>query len=345
MATLAKVTREFRIGLKLLAAAFITILIFFIFFKGGEIIKNIFFPTPLPPPQQEFGKLPRVSFPTQNPVNLKYKVNTLTGKLPVFPDRMVVYKIKKKGPSLVALKSARDNLRTLGFDENETKLSESTYQWNSRFGQIIQLNILNDNFTLSSPSLGSTAEIIRGIGAKKEDAYRTALSFIEGLGQNTLDLDENKSTLTYLKIIGGKIVRADSVNEATLSRLDLFQKDLGKYKIYYPGLTESIMYFIFKNREGSSAMTDAGFTHLVADSNSFSDYPIKTAELAFADLENGNAYVFNENEKADTVDITDVSLGYYTGEENQQYFSPIIVFKGKGFTAYVQAIPDTSVGN
>ncbi len=345
MASLAQATREIRIGLKLLTASFVVIAIFFVFLKGGTIIKNLFFPTPPPPPKEEFGKLPRISFPNQNPVNIEYRINTLTGRLPIFPDRMKVYKIKKKEPSLVALQTVRGNLKILGFDENETKLSESTYQWNNRLGQTIQVNILTDNFKLSSNFLSGEPEKISGIATKKDDAYNSSLSFLEGLNQDTSDIDRGKSTLTYLKSSQGIITRADSQNEANLSRLDLFQKDLEKYKIYYPGLTESTMYFVFKNREGIPTMTDAHLVHLIADLASFSEYPIKTSDQAFADLKAGNSYVFNENKNADQLDITDVFLGYYIGQEDQQYFLPIIVFKGKGFTAYVQGVPDTSIGN
>ena len=129
-----------------------------------------------------------------------------------------------------------------------------------------------------------------------------------------------------------------SINEANFARLDVFQKNLDNHKIYYPGLSESLMYFIIKGSGFLPNVTDASFIHFIADSSNFSTYPIKTAEAAFEDLKQGNALVFTNDKNAKLIDIIDVSLGYYIGDENQQYFLPIVVFKGKEFTAYVNAL-------
>lgn len=338
MAHLAEIASEFRIGLKLLAASLIVVTILFIFFKGGEIAKNLFFPTPPPPPEQKFGKLPPVTFPVQNPQNFEYKINTLTGRLPSFPDRMKVYKVKKKEPSLVALKSARDKLQPIGYTENESKVSEEEYQWTNSSGQTIRMNILTGNFKIFSNFLSEPPELISGNVTRKEGVYDSTSKLLENLGIETEDLDQDTSTLTYLKVENGTLVKAQSRNVANLARIDLFQKNLDTYKIYYPGLSESLMYFIIKASSFLPNVADASFAHFIADSANSSTYPIKTAEAAFEDLKSGDALVFMDNKDAKLIDITDVSLGYYIADVNQQYFLPIVVFKGKEFTAYVQAV-------
>ncbi|OGH16571.1 MAG: hypothetical protein A3C30_05280 [Candidatus Levybacteria bacterium RIFCSPHIGHO2_02_FULL_40_18] len=349
MAHLAQVAREFRIGLKLLAASFAVIAILFIFFTGGQIVKNIFFPTPPPPPEQKFGKLPQVTFPAQNPQNFEYRINTLTGKLPIFTDaciffdkeyhcQMKVYRVKKKEPSLVALKSARDKLKLLGFTENEARLSEEEYQWSNSSGQAIRMNILTGNFKILSNFLSEPLQPLTGEVARKEGAYEVVTRLLTNLDLEIEDLDKDISTLTYFKLENGALTKAQSLNEANFARLDLFQKNLDDHKIYYPGLTESIMHFLIKG-DSSLPIVNASFSHFTPDEANSSTYPIKTAEVAFEDLKQGNALVFADNKGEKLIDITDVSLGYYIGDESQQYFLPIVIFKGKGFTAYVQAIP------
>lgn len=338
MAHLAQVAREFRIGLKLLAAAFIVVTILFIFFKGGALVKNLFFPTPPPPPEQKFGELPKVPFPAQNPQKLEYRINTLTGKLPILPDRMKVYRMRKKEPSLVALKSAREKLGALGYKENETKISEQEYQWDNSAGQTIRMNILTGNFRIFSNFLAEEQRPLIGTVARKEGAYDLAQKLIISLYQETEDLDEDASTLIYLKVENGALTKVQSLNEANLARLDIFQKELDNYRIYYPGLSESLMYFVIKSKDNLPSIVETSFLHLTADSNNSSTYPIKTAEAALEDLRGGNALVFLDDKSANSIDITEVSLGYYIGNENQEYFLPIVVFQGKGFTAYVQAI-------
>lgn len=345
MATLAKVTSEVRIILKFLVASFIIAFSIFIFLKGGQIFKNVFFPTPLPPPEEKFGKLPRIAFPSQKFNSIEYKINTLTGGLPVFADRMIVYKFKKKVPSLVALQTAKNNLKQNGFSENETKISDSIYQWGNKTGENIQLNVQNNNFKINSNLLTNPPSKFSGPAEKQEGAYRTATNFLQGLGIDTSDLEQEKSTLAYLKVVDGKIVVADSQKDAQYGKLNLFQENIGQnYSIYYPGVNESVMQFILRNEDGIPKIVGANFMHFVVDEKNSSSYPIKNSNEAFEDLQKGNAFIFSQNSEA-VIDITDVFLGYYIGEENQQYLLPIILFKGKSFLAYVQAIRETSISN
>ena len=339
MAHLAQVASEVRIGLKLLTASLIVVALLFVFFKGGEIVKNIFFPTPPAPPEEKFGKLPPISFPVQNPQQLEYRINTLTGKLPTFPDRMKVYRIIQKSPSLVALKLTKENLKRLGYTENETKISEEEYQWTNTENQTIRINTSTGNFKIFSNFLSDPPKTLNGEGARKDGAFTVVKRVIENLGQDIEDLDQDSSTITYLKLENGTLLKANSLNEANFARLDIFQKNLDNYKIFYPGLSESIMNFTIEDGDNLPSIVDASFYHYIPDSNSASTYPLKTSDVAFEDLKKGDALIFLDNKDSELVDITDVSLGYYIGSENQQYFLPIIIFKGKGFTAYVQATP------
>ncbi|HVZ12320.1 MAG TPA: hypothetical protein VG965_04795 [Patescibacteria group bacterium] len=345
MAKLADVTAEIRTIGKILGISLAIITVIFLFFKGGEIFKNVFFPTPPPPPAQKFGRLPQVAFPGNSPTGLTFRVNTLTGKLPAtgslpgeIPDRMKVYKVKPAVSSLVALDGVRNNLQDVGFDTNETKLSDSIYQWNNSTGTNIKYNIINNDFGISSSYLTDPPPAaLFGVIAQKDGAYDSAIDFLQGINEDVSDLDQTKTTASYLKLDNGALVGASSLNDAQFIRVDLFQKSVDNYSIYYPGLTKSNMYFIYRNGDNGPSIVEALFTHSEVNSDESSDYPIKTADQAFEDLSHGNAYVIT-TQKSTSIDITDVSLGYYMGDEKQQYFLPIFVFKGDGFTAFVNAV-------
>ena len=293
---------------------------------------------------EKFGKLPRVSFPAQKIENINYRINTLSGDLPNFPDRINVYKVKKKNPSIIALQTVRENLKSQGFSENEVKINDSLYQWTSNNQVVIQYNIFNDYFKINSNFLVNPSSPPEGAGAKKDRTFNASIDFLQGLGLETSDFAENESDIAYLKITNGTLTVAENQNDAQFVRVDLFQKNIDKdYKIYYPTAKNSTTYFIFKNDSSPSKIVAGKYQHLLPDDSS--TYPIITAELAFEELKKGNVLVFNDIQGKDTIDITDISLGYYAGEENQQYFLPIIVFKGNAFKAYVQAISETSIGN
>ena len=351
MAKLADVTAEIRVILKLLAASAIIVTVIFVFFKGGQIFKNAFFPTPPPPPAEKFGKLPRIEFPPNESSNLTYQINTVTGELPTtgnlrgqIPDRVKVYKIKRKEPSLTALQTARENVSFLGFINNETKINESVYQWSNTEGDAIQYNILTDNFRILSNFLTQPPGTLSPDFGNKNTVLTETKNILENLGEDISDIDEGRSDVSYFAVGDGKLIKVDSRSNAQVVELNLMQKKIDNLPIYYPRLDRSTMYFVYKSIDTETKVVEARFTHFLANTKEVTDYPIKTALEAFEDLKRGDALIIN-NTYDITIDITDVSLGYYAGEENQPYFLPVIVFGGKDFVAYVQAVPETSIGN
>jgi len=343
MAKLADITSELRIVLKILGGAAITVLVIFLGIKGGQIAKEIFFPTPAPPPEERFGALPEVVFPTQATTEVKYKINTLNGQLPStgnlpgnLPDRMKVYKVKAQTASLVALAAVRETLKNARFDKNEAKISETVYRWTNQDGTSIQYNIVNNNFRITSNFLNDAPPSrLSGAASTRDGAYERAIGFLEEIRQDTEDLDQAKTKQTYLRIQNGSLIAASSQSEAQFIKIELYQKNLDEKAIYYEGISTSPMYFIFRNEDDNPRIVEASFYHFPADTDP-SEYGIKTADQAFKDLESGKAYVRLEDGKSE-VDITDVNLAYYLSE-NPQYFLPVFIFSGSEVTAIVNAI-------
>lgn len=341
MTKLADIDGEIRVILKLLAVAFTVVVIIFLFVKGGTFMKDLLFPTPPAPPEQKFGKLPKIQFSTQNNLNLDYNVNTLTGTLPSFPDRINVYKIKRDEPNLVALGRVRENLRAQGFSQNETKIGETIYQWTNDTGDTIEYNLITNSFKITSNFLTDPPPIrLSGTVATKTGAYNAAMEFLQNLGEDVSDIDPENVNSTYLKIDNGQLIAAENQNDAQFIKISLFQKNIDEdYKIYYPKEGESTMSFIFRNEDDAGRIVQADFNHLVTSPDEASTYPIITSEQAFEELKKGDAIIFNQNTDP-VIDIADVTLGYYLGEDNQEYLVPIIIFSGKNFKGYVPVVSD-----
>lgn len=346
MATLANVTLETRIILKLLAVSLTIIAIFIVIFKGTETVKNTFFPAPPPPPEEKFGKLPKIELFTQSPVSFIYRINTISGKLPSFPDRINVHKVKRNEPTLLALQIIRENLKNLGFTENERKITDVIYRWNNKRGDRIEVNILSNNFKIISNYLNEAppANLIGKI-ASRDGAFDFVASFLGSLGENISDINKDKSLITYWRLANGNLVGVENANQAQFVHIDLFQSNIDKdYQIYYPYQKQSPMHFVLKSEDSFPTIVEANFLHQAADVNQSSTYPIVSPQYAYEQLAKGNALIFNSG-NSQSIDITEIQLGYYVGNNDQQYFLPIIVFKGKDFVAYVQAIPASSIGN
>ena len=69
---------------------------------------------------------------------------------------------------------------------------------------------------------------------------------------------------------------------------------------------------------------------------------------AFSELQEGKAFIPSNSNNANisNISIRNVLLGYYMGENRQDYLLPIVVFEGdNNFIAYVSAVKDEWIGD
>lgn len=350
MISLVQATQLTRTFLKKLSIACGILLLVFIIFQIGIFIYKVFVPTAPPPAPEGFGLLPQVIFPAQNAL-ISYTINTPTGRLPTFPDRLKVYKIKQRDPQLLDLNNIRKRLNGVGFYKNELKLSEILYQWSNltepeifiRFNIVsnafeIHSNFYNDPYVLSAKHLPRNAE-----------AQNYVLNFLGAIGENTSNFDLTKTKFEYFRIIDNNLAQVDAVNEAQVIKVNLYQKALDNLNIYYPSYTnEPVTRFWIASSKNVPVVVYANFRHqdtVLKDPLYSSIYLIKTSSQALTDLKNGKAYIFNPQNRT-SVEIIDVSMGYYIGERNlseleQEFIIPIFIFTGRDFKAYVHALADS----
>lgn len=345
MANLVTVTKESRIVLKVGGLGAGVLLLIYIFIQGGTLFRNIFFPKPPPPPQEALGKLPHVTFPSLGTPGIQFTINTVNGTLPRLATRINVYKLVHSDPNLLALETARRTVDSGNFVDNQTKITDTLYQWTqSKSGVILKYDIVTKNFSITSnyiqnPALGSTNLM------PSEDSIKSDIGgFLQTLNAKVTDLDMDKTKVEYLQLQGNGLVVAQNLGSARYARVNLIQKDVDNVPIIYDNPNDSIMKFVISYPGSSFQVLEGEFYNHDPDLTQKSDYPIKTAELALEDLKNGNAYMINP-QNLTSVDITNVELKYYLNRGSRDFLLPVIVFTGINFTAYVEAVPATSLTN
>lgn len=346
MATLNKAKKETQIILKW---GGISLLVIFLFMMGTSFIsfvKDLF--TPPAPPKAEFGKLPAISFPKKQKENIKYTLDTLSGFLPNFSDRAKIYKIISDPPTLLGLNKTREKVSAIGFNSNGTQIAEDQYQWvdqNEALQRTITMNIFSSDFALSSPYLISQSlESLSGSG-NSDRAIETARSFLSNMGLFPPDIDENKTKAVQYSINEGALIPASKTSDAKIAKVAFFQKDVDGLPIFYNEGKFSTINFLIGKENNQMKIVNARFFHKNISQIS-STYAIKTASEAFSELQKGNAYIANK--PVDTVEFTikNVFLGYYIGEDQQDFLMPIIIFAGNNdFVAYVSAVRDEWISN
>lgn len=345
MASLANVTKETRLILKGGGIILGVILVLYFTIKGGTIFRNLFFPKPPPPPEQALGKLPHITFPSQGTSGIQFRINTVDGQLPILPSRANVYKLTQPEPNLLALEAAKKAVSSDGFSDNQIRLSDTVYQWTqTRTGINIQYNIVTKNFTISSNYLTNPFLASTNLMPQQDTIKQDLSSFMQSLSVDLSNIDTDKTTVELLEQNNGNLIAAQNLGNARFARVTLHQKNVDDIPIIYDDPNNSILTFIISYPESNFKVVDAQFYNHQPDLTQKSDYPTKSAALALEDLKNGNAYMINP-QNLTSVDITNVELKYYLNKDSSDFLLPVIVFTGINFTAYVEAIPSTSLSN
>lgn len=330
----------------ILAAGMISLVLLF---RIGAAMKNIYFPTAAEPPDVKFGKLPRIAFPESVITDtLTYTIDTLSGELPVFQDRAKVFKIEQPSLTLLNANRAKDKADSLGFTDFSGKvlphsiLSPTVYQWqNDVFGlrRTLTIDIESYGLTLTSTYKTNAGVLNPTYTSDEKRAIDKAAEVLRYGNVDMNDIDFEKTGSLLLKIANNTLVPAPSLSTAHVAQVNFYQKNRDELPIFYPRYPVSTMNFLVSLR--ALDINDVVEAHInykkILDESA--TYPIKTAQEAFQELQDGKGYIANYYGSGTAITITDVFLGYYVGEAKQEYLTPIIIFQGEGdFYGYVSAL-------
>ncbi|HUD09727.1 MAG TPA: hypothetical protein VMR77_02915 [Patescibacteria group bacterium] len=312
-----------------------------VFIQMFLLVKEAIFPTPPPKPTVAFGKLDPQLFPASaTDKKLTYKINTLTGSLPSLPGQIKVFKIKTAAPDLLSLSNAKDKVGQVGFNTPPTQISDVSYKWDNTdslgLSQEITMNIVNNNFVLTSDFLSSQSALSGDLPNEK-DSITTATDYLNQINPLPTDIDTGKTKTSFLAVTNGSLAPVQSLADAKAVRIDFFQKDINNIPIVYeqPNLSNTNV-LVGPKKEVLQAQY-----FYQTPGNESATYPIKTSAQAFDDLQKGIAYIASYGGSSTSVSITDAFPAYYLSSETQKYLMPVIVFEGSdNFTAYVPVVTD-----
>lgn len=346
MATLNKTKRETQLILKWGGISLLIISLFLVGIRLTAFVKKSFAPTP--PPQASFGKLPSITFPNQQKENITYTLDTLTGFLPNFGDRAKVYKTNMNQPTLLALENMQKKVSRVGFSSAGVQISQDVYQWlnsTSSLQKRLTMNIFSQDFTLSSLYLAAASLQTFNNSDEQNNAIDAATSFLSNMSLTPDDLDKKKTKTTLYSIEKGALIPTSKLANAKIIRVGFFQKDIQEFPIYYENGAISTIDFLIGKENEKLEIVEAHYSYKNISEVS-STYAIKTASQAFSELKQGKVYVASNPQGLVEISIKKVFLGYYIGENQQDFLMPIIIFEGNNdFLAYVSAVKDEWINN
>ena len=276
----------------------IAIIFCVILFRVGVFIKDIIDPPKIAPPTVAYDLLPALQFPKDAVSSeLTYTLNTLTGELPEFPDRLTVYPLVEDKENFLNLDKAKAKVAALGFVTAEgtpipeIPLGNASYEWDEQTGiaRKIIFNTITFDFKLNSDYLTALNALEAQHLSNQKSAITTAKSFLETVELLPDDLDLEKTEnpekeLTYLTAPQlfsidkrvGTLIPATSLAKANVIRVEFYQKDMEyqldtgkpgaafldmKLPILYPHPPHSTMSFWIASGETNAQVVAANYVH------------------------------------------------------------------------------------
>jgi hypothetical protein len=295
-------------------------------------------------PTVRFGILPKIIFSKKD---IK-KDRTFTAELPndafpKFKDQAKVYVIYRSKSVIGALEEAKKTAGLIGFSSQPGEMGTGIYEFNDNLSnRKLTMNVLADSFKLTYNYLGDQTLLNPENMPDKTEAVSLAKAFLSAAGKLYKDLDEGTTVVTYWKIDFGALSEVKGLNDANIIRVDFLRKQLDDNKSIISEVPDksSVSVLLSGSSVAAKKIVEVNYKYINVDESAPSTYPIKTPQVAFADMKNGYYWPANDV-SASFVVIRKVSLAYFEPITPVQFLQPVYVFEGDGgFVGYVPAVTE-----
>ncbi len=181
----------------------------------------------------------------------------------------------------------------------------------------------------------------------KEKAISSATEYLDRAGKLYADLKDGKKVTSYYKIGFDKLEPLTAPSGANIVRVDFFRKPMivGTASLDVVSTDPqraSVSVLVSGSSVQGKQIVDVDYKFIDVSRESFSTYPIKTADAAWKELQNGNYWPAADTDKQN-VTIKEMKLAYIEPSALTNFMQPVYVFSGEkgAFVAYVPAIQNS----
>lgn len=344
MTTLTQVAQNTRKVIIFLLFALVSgIFLFFIF---SSIRKSLIAikPPPAPVISTTFDKIPKAQFPEQLfPFDIKFIVETISGRLPEASPTAKVYFLPKKQQGLLTNIRATQDAKELGFT-NEPQVIDKKLVFKTT-GKEFTIDPITRNFTYMYDYINDGSVFTGSNKLSKSSSTSEASTFLNSIDAFPEDYDFQSAQANFLTFNGAQFIptsnETDEIN-ATAVRVDFFRKKIDNLNVITPKYNEGNIYVITsKSSDKDKRIIKAQKTYQEISYENFGIYPLRNIQTAWEDFLKGDGYIVNSGNSTFTkrAVIRDGFLTYYDNPEKQSYLIPIYVFTGdNGFVGFANAI-------
>ena len=367
MASLTETAYYARRGVKFGTIGFVVLLI--LWWTGTGLVNfwQATHPEPPPPPAASFGALPPIEFPESKMAVNQFTLQTPAGNLGTFPDRLQIFVAPAKKSSFLAPDNAAKLAAKLGFTSSPTLETSTLYRWSivAPLPSILEMDIINTQFTLRRNWSADPTIITNKRFVSEAQSILDARTFLTVSGLISPDL-LGQEKATFLRTQGDQFIPAISLSESDFVKVDFFRSNYTpivvqlaggatktptptgtaapNFAFYTPDPSQGIVTVITSGAsDEAKKIIDVNYRYTPIEYESFSDYPLKTVQQAWDELNSNQGYIASYTGGGQAV-VRRVNLGYFDPLTPHQYIMPIYVFTGDdNLVAYVSALSDSLI--
>lgn len=322
----------------------------FLFFQSVDFYRKLN-PPKKPEPLHAFGILPKLKMRDVK-VNgtPTYRLDTINGNLPVFPEKEDVYQVIEPTTNLLSEQQIKQLAVDLSFSGSYIPLSKSEFRWIDGINnRTFTGHAVRKIFSLDTPTSKISTVIFQSPNITKEDAINMVSGFIRSKSlMNAEDINNLKFDVINAQISLGTIKETNELNPATKMVKVNVHRTISKvvnakpvnYIVYGPNPKDSKISFYVTNQADIFKFPKINFTYWDTNYENKSDYYLSSVSTVWEAVKAGKgivSYAKGANDNyfelpnfitANTIEIREVSLAYYEGQELPAYIQPIYVFEG-----------------
>lgn len=304
------------------------------------------FPPKPPQANHAFSKLPPLRFPAPQAspsAQLIFQLETIEGSVPRASESANVYFMPKTGSNLLALSTAQNFAKRLGFATTPVAepSNKNVYRFDDATAQLRHLwyDIVSTNFILRYAFEQDTGLFLERNIPGAAAAQAEARNLLQTYALFPSNFAGGVIKVNFYRVSESTLTPVASQSQADAVRVDFFRPNLADTPVISTTPDEGPISIIFSGSKNSKKrVLQFNYTYWPIDQQNIATYPLKTSSFAWQELQSGGGYIVHYPNTA-VATIRNVYLAYYDPFEPQTYLQPIFVFEGdNGFQAFVPAI-------
>ncbi len=293
-----------------------------------------------------FGKLPAVHFPAQTasasaqPI---YQLETIEGSVPRASESANVYFMPKTGSNLLALSTAQNFAKRLGFVTTPIPEAgnKNVYRFDDTAAPLRHLwyDIVSTNFILRYNFEQDAGLFLERNVPQAAAAQAEARNLLQTYALFPTDFTGGNINVGFYHVAESSLVPVSSQSQADAVRVDFFRPKIADTPVLSATPQEGpISVILSGSKTAKKRILQFTYTYWPIDYQTIATYPLKSSTAAWQELQSGGGFVL-KYPTTPVITVRNVYLAYYDSFDPQTYLQPIFVFEGDDdFKAYVPAV-------